>query len=96
MNQEIGTLNKKVLDDSNDLYKDNQKFKNEIINFVGDKAGLSNDKFLDKKLNYNTLNNWGREALARFVCSIDYTISLIENFVSLNWNCKIEILASYK
>ena len=84
------------MDDLHDLHKDNQKFKDEIINFVGDKAGLSNDKILDKKLNYDTLNKLSREALARFVCSIDYTIALIEIFVSLNWNCKIEILASYK
>ena len=44
MREETGTLNKKALDDLNDLYKNNQKFRDEIINFVGGNAGLSNEK----------------------------------------------------
>ena len=49
MNQETGTLNKKVLDGLNDIYKNNQKFRDELINFVGGKAGLSNEKIFDKR-----------------------------------------------
>ena len=56
MNEETGTLNKKGLDDLNDLYKNNQKFRDEVINFVGGEAGLSNDQIIDKKNKYITLN----------------------------------------
>ena len=82
MNEQTGTLNKKCLDDLYDLYKNNPKIRDEIINFVRGKAGLSNEKILDKIFEYNTLNKFGKETLARFVCSIDYTIALIEFLVS--------------
>ena len=55
MNEETVTLNKKGLDDLNDPYENNQNFRDEIINFVGDKAGLINEKILDKRLKYFTL-----------------------------------------
>ena len=38
MNEETGTLNKKSLEDLKDLYENNQKFRDEIMNFVGGKA----------------------------------------------------------
>ena len=82
MNDETGTLNKNGIDCLNDLYKYNQKFRDENINFVGDKAGLSNEKILDKRYKYNSLNKLGTENLTRFVWSRDYTIGLIENLVS--------------
>ena len=59
-----------------------KKFRDEIINFVGDKAGLSSEKIFDKRFNYNTLNQFGKEILAWFACSIDCTIALIEILVS--------------
>ena len=34
MNKETGTLNKKGRDDLNDLHKNNQKFRDQIINFL--------------------------------------------------------------
>ena len=82
MNEETGTLNKKNLDDLNDLYKTNKKFRVEIINFVRYKAGVCNESILDIRFNYNTLNNLGKETLGKFVCSIDYTTTLIEIVVS--------------
>ena len=82
MNEETGTLNKKGLEDLNDLYKNIKKFRDEIINFVGDKAGLSSERVLDKRFNNNTLNKLGKEILAWFACSIDCTIALIDILVS--------------
>ena len=84
MNKNIGNLNKNGRDDSNNLYKNNQKFRDEIINFAGDKAGLSNDKIIDKSYKYNTLNTLSKENLNKFIWSRDNTRFLIE------------ILASYK
>ena len=52
------------------------------MNFVGDKAGLRNEMILNKRYKYNTLIKLGKETLARFFCSIDYTIALIEIVVS--------------
>ena len=52
MNEETGALNKTGLDDLHDLYKKIQKFRDEILNFVGVKAGLSNEKVLDKRFKY--------------------------------------------
>ena len=75
MNEETGTLNKNGLEDLNDLYKNIKKFRDEIINFVGDKAGLSSEKILDKMFIYNTLNQLGKEILAWFACSIGCTIA---------------------
>ena len=96
MNKKTGTLNKKCRDDLNDLYKNNQKFRDEIINFVGDKTGLSNEKILDKRFKYNTLNKLGMETLAMFVWSRDYTRGVIEILASYNSDLnrqKNEILA---
>ena len=42
INKETGALNKKGRAHLNNLYMNNQKFK-DIINFVGDKAKLSNE-----------------------------------------------------
>ena len=44
-------LNKKGRDDFEDLYKNNQNFRDEVINFVGDKTGLGNEKISDKDIN---------------------------------------------
>ena len=78
MDEETEVLNEKARVDLLHLYKKNQKFRDEIINSVGDKTGLSNEKILDKRYKYNTLNRLGKETLSKFVWSRDYTRSLIE------------------
>ena len=79
MNKKTSTLNKKARDDINDLYKKNQKFRDEIVNFVGDKAGLSNEHIIDKKrLKCNTPNKLGVENISTFVQPRDKTRILIE------------------
>ena len=85
MSEETGTLNKKGLNDLNYLYKNNQKFRDEIINLIGDKAGLSNDKILDKRFKSNTLNRLGKEPLAKLVCSKEYIMTLIELLATFKW-----------
>ena len=49
MNNKTGNLNKNGRECLNNLYKNNKNFRDEIINFVGDKAGLSNDQIIDKR-----------------------------------------------
>ena len=78
MKKKTGTLNKKCRDDLNDLFKNNQKFRDEFINFVGDKAGLSNDQITDKRFKYNTLNKLGVENLNKFVQPANKVRILIE------------------
>ena len=84
IDEETEALNEKGRGDLSELYKNNQKFRDEIINFVGDKAELSNEKILDERYKHNTLYKLGMETLAEFIFSKDYTRSLIE------------ILANYK
>ena len=64
-------LSKKGRNDLNDLYKNNQKFKDQIINFVGDKAELDREKILDKRFKCKTLNKLSMETLAKFTFSKD-------------------------
>ena len=59
MNKETVTLNKESVSNLNDLKENKEKFRDGIINFVGDKAGLSNEQVLDKIYKYNTLNMLG-------------------------------------
>ena len=73
LNKKTGTLNKKGRDDLNNLFKNNQKFREKIINFVRDKAGWSNEQIIDKRYKYNTLNRLGRENLNTFIWSRDNT-----------------------
>ena len=49
MNEKTGTLNKKFRVDINNLYKFNQKFRDKILSFVGDKAGLINEQIIAKR-----------------------------------------------
>ena len=56
MNIKTGTLKKSVRNLYN-LYENNPKFRDEIISFVGDKAGLGNDQIIDKRHKYKTLLN---------------------------------------
>ena len=57
MNKKTGTLNKKGVRNLYNLYESNPKFRDEIINFVGNKAGLSNDQIIDKRHKYKTFFN---------------------------------------
>ena len=43
--------------------KNNEKFGDIIIHFVGDKAGLCNDQIIDKRYKYNTPDKLGKENL---------------------------------
>ena len=52
------------------------------MSFVGNKAGLSNGNIIDKRFKYNTLKKLGKETLAKFVCFIDYTTTVVEIRVS--------------
>ena len=78
IDEETKTLNRKCITVLSDLYKNNQKFKDEIIDFIRDKTELGVDQFLDKRFKYNTLNNLGRENLKECVQSKDYTRSLMK------------------
>ena len=78
MNKKNGTLNKKSSFDLNNPYK-NKKNIEKIITFVGDKAGLSNDQNIDKKLYvYKTLNTLDEENLNKFTWLRDNTRFLTE------------------
>ena len=84
MNKKTCTLNKNGRDDLNNLFKNNQKLRDKIKNFVGNKAGFINDQIIDKRYKYITLNTMGKENLNKFVQSKDRTRFLFE------------ILASYR
>ena len=79
---ETKTLNRKGITVLSDLYKNNQKFKDEIIDFIRDKTELSVDQILDKRFKYKSLNNLGRANLKECVHSRDYTRSLIKIIAS--------------
>ena len=59
MDEETEGLNEKGKNDLLDLCKNNQEFRDETINFVGDKAELSNEKILDKRYKYKNLKKLG-------------------------------------
>ena len=69
IDEDTEALNKKGRDDLKDFYKNNQKFKNEIMNFVRDETELSDKNILDKKFKHNSLNKLGMETLAKFAFS---------------------------
>ena len=77
VDEETKTLNREGITVSSDLYKNNQKIKDEIIDFITDKTELGIDQILDKRFKYNNLNNLGRENLKECVQSKDYPGSLI-------------------
>ena len=78
IDEETEALNEKGRDVLKDLYIINQKFRDEVINFVGDKTGLGNVKSLDNRYKYNTPNKLGMEFLGMFAFSKDHARSLIE------------------
>ena len=82
--EETEALNKKGRDHLNFLYKNNQKFRDEIIKFISDETELSNEKIVDKRYRHNTLNKLGKESLAMFAFSNDHARSLIGIMASYN------------
>ena len=54
-----------------------KNFKDEIINFIRDETELKNQKILDQRLKYNTLNRLDKGTLANFASSKDHARSLI-------------------
>ena len=80
--EETKTFFRKGITVLSDLYKKNQKTKDETIDFIRDKTELGVDQILDKKPNYNTFNNLGRENLKECVQSKDYTRTLIKIIAS--------------
>ena len=60
------------------LYGNNEKFREEIINFVRDKKELDLELISDKRCITNTLNTLGNKYLAEFMTSKDNTNVLIE------------------
>ena len=83
-----GTLNKRGRDDLKNLYKNNQNFRDGVINFVGDKTGLSNDQIIDKTFKHKTLKKLGVENLNKFVQSKENTRILIELLASYSSELK--------
>ena len=84
IDEDTEALNKRVRDNLYNLYKNDQKFKDEIIIFISDETEFSNEKIVDKKYKYNTLNKLGMELLAKFAFSKDHARSLIGIMASKN------------
>ena len=78
INEEMGILNRKGGNFLTRLYGNNEEFREEIINFVGDKKELDLELILDKRCKTNTLNTLGNKYLAECITSKDNTKDLIE------------------
>ena len=78
VNEEMGILNRKGGKFLSRLYRNNEEFREEIINFVKDKKELDLDLILDKRCKTNTLNNLGNKFSAECITSKDNTKDLIE------------------
>ena len=78
VNEEMGILNRKGGKFLTKLYGDIEEFREEIINFVGDKKELDLELILDKRCKTNTLNTLGNKYLAECITSKDNTKDLIE------------------
>ena len=78
INEEMGILNRKGGKFLTRLYGNNEEFREEIINFVGDKKELDLDLILDKRCKTNTLNTLRNKYLAECITSKDNTKDLIE------------------
>ena len=81
VNEEMGILNRKGGKFLTRLYGNNEEFREEIINFVGDKRELDLELILDKRCKTNTLNALGNKYLAECITSKDNTKDLIEIMV---------------
>ena len=78
INKETGILNKEGRSYLNSLYGNNEEFRDEIINFVGDKTELDLEVILDRRYKTDTLNMLGKEYLAKCILSKDNTKDLFE------------------
>ena len=78
INDEDGTLYRKGQKYLNRLYGNNEKSRDEIVNFVRDKTELDLDMILDKRYKTNMLNMTGKEYLAKYITCKDNTRDLIE------------------
>ena len=90
----MGTLNRKGQKYLTKLYEKNEEFREEIINFDGDKKELDPKEILDRRYKTNTLNTTRKEYLAKCILSKDNTKDLIEilaKYDGYNWN-----LANFK
>ena len=74
----MGILNRKEGKFLTRLYGNNEKFREEITNFVRDKKELDPDLILDKRCKTNTLNTLGNKYLTECITSKDNTKDLIE------------------
>ena len=81
VNEEMRILNRKGGKFLTRLYGNNEKFREEIINFVRDKKELDLELILDKRCKTNTLNTLGNKYLAECITSKDNTKDLIEIMV---------------
>ena len=63
------------------LYGNNEEFREEIINFVGDKEELDLELIFDKRCKTNTLTTLGNKFLAECITSKDNTKDIIEIMV---------------
>ena len=78
IDEETKFFNKKGLADLANLYDNNKKFRDKIINFVEDKTLLNDEEILGKTFKYNTPNMLGKKYLAKCILSKDYTKNLIK------------------
>ena len=78
VNEEMGILNRKGGSFLNKLYINNEKFREEIINFFKDKKELDLDLISDKRCKTNTLNTLGNKYLTECITSKDNTKDFIE------------------
>ena len=85
IDEETKILNRKGMTVLIDLYKNNKKFKDEVIDFIRDKTELGVDKILDKGFKYNSLDNLGRENPKECVHAKDYTRGLNKIIASYSY-----------
>ena len=64
------------------MYKNNQKFKDEIVNVFRYETELSNKNNIENRFKHNTLIKLGMETLAKIVFSKDHARFLIEIMTS--------------
>ena len=78
INEEMGILNRKGGKFLTRLYRNNEEFREEIINFARDKKELDLELIFDKRCKTNTHNMLGNKYLAECITSKDNTKNLIE------------------
>ena len=71
INEATGNLSKEGQNNLNRLYVNNEKFRDEIINFVKNKMQLDLEAILDRRYKTNTLNLMGKNYLAECIVSKD-------------------------